>query len=292
MTVIAGDGRSMSIYTAKSLAEYINKLDYLRSNSKLFFRGLSDCSYELVPSIGRKIPDDSKRLWLKKESRLVEYAEQSFPGSFDKATPTMIISNMQHYGIPTRMLDITGNALIALYFACQDDKHTGEVVVFEGETVSAYNPMANIIADTYRLTQNAIVDIQTYRYLIYHQEYASTLIYPGWETEVDKDTTMQQINKPLIVDVGVLNQRQVNQDGKFILFPNKMTDTQILNELVTLNKSDSMVKSIIQIPAEKKAGIIKRLELAGITKAFVFPDDINCAIERIKESIQKEQFLS
>lgn len=33
-----------------------------------------------------------------------------------------ILSIMQHYGIPTRLVDITKNALVALYFAIVDGK--------------------------------------------------------------------------------------------------------------------------------------------------------------------------
>lgn len=31
-----------------------------------------------------------------------------------------VLTKMQHYGVPTRLLDVTGNALTALYFACND----------------------------------------------------------------------------------------------------------------------------------------------------------------------------
>lgn len=42
---------------------------------------------------------------------------------------------MQHYGVPTRVLDLTTNALIALYFACNEKSgnkgKNGEVLVFD-----------------------------------------------------------------------------------------------------------------------------------------------------------------
>ena len=182
MTVYVGSTGSFYGYTATSLAEYIKRIGYIKSNKKLYFRGLSDIGFDLSPSINRNMIEKQK--WLSKESRLVEFAEQTNPEIFSKTLPTLILSNMQHYGIPTRMMDITGNSLVALFFACEDEEKDGKVVVFDGSPVSTYNSYANIISDSYRLVNNSSVDIDTYIYLIEKQQYASTIFYPDWNKDL------------------------------------------------------------------------------------------------------------
>lgn len=105
-----------------------------KDGDETFYRGHEDVTFELTPSLLRKSPNGSWTFMpnedrLCKELLIAHYDE--FEGDqycFDQ------LVRMQHYGLPTRLLDISGNPLVALFFACYCkpelmDKD-GEVIIF------------------------------------------------------------------------------------------------------------------------------------------------------------------
>lgn len=99
-----------------SVAEFIQKIVQLdkEEGTQIFYRGHADRDWELLPSIFRTPNGVEKEHLLFRD--MVAHEPQSFLGC--QSTLDHLVQ-MQHYGLPTRLLDVTANPLVALYFACE-----------------------------------------------------------------------------------------------------------------------------------------------------------------------------
>ena len=93
---------------------------------KFFFRGVNDVIYPLAPGIYRKNEKHDEYFYFNEIG-------VRCPEAFRSLTNLEKLAYMQHYGCPTRLLDITANPLVALYFACDGEQaayQDGVVFIF------------------------------------------------------------------------------------------------------------------------------------------------------------------
>lgn len=99
-----------------SVSDFIKKIGLLLENcsgTEIFYRGQASKHWKLQPSIFRTPNGVDKEHLLFRD--MVAHTPQSF-SSCKSALDYLV--QMQHYELPTRLLDVSTNPLVALYFAC------------------------------------------------------------------------------------------------------------------------------------------------------------------------------
>ncbi len=257
-----------------SLPEFLELVEGFQTSVKesLWFRGCGRASYKLLPSLYRhkdaKTPNQVAELERKLMARFRQRSLPYHTRSLDKDWNTLFF--MQHYGIPTRLLDWTENPLIALHFAL-----IGAPYKRSAKGAISFNEDATVwILDPEKWNQRALD----------YQSYAGGSLTPGDEAlngYAPNNSSFSGMNKFPVSLYGEHNSpRIVAQQGVFTIFG------QIISPMEKMYADHQFPKdSLVRITIKKTIidSMRKSLLRHGITESVVYPDLEGLAME-IKRS--------
>lgn len=223
-------------------------------NYRVWYRGQSDYSWGLVPSIQRikNLGEHNEQYTTTNFMIQTMRLNHNAPQQYDRAA---WLTLMQHYGLPTRLLDWSESPLVALYFAlsrpCDADA-----------AVWVLNPMKL----NERVGYGAYVPPISYGSLTGDLEGAFT----------DKADEKIQMQKRIVACHGVGSDlRMYVQQSDFTVH----SSTEQLDQILTSDEScDYLYK--IRIPRAIKATLWNQLDIIGFHASTIYPDMEHIAEEQ------------
>lgn len=268
-----------------SVRTFLDALEKLErsSDASLYYRGHASFTYALKPSIYR----DER--WVKNEDVMFKELTLRCPNDFSSLASTFqSLVKMQHYALPTRLLDLTANPLIALFFAsdpADPPSESGEVLAFRVPTaeIKYYDSdTVSVIANISRRPHSfAVPDIgltkedfnatDPIRYLLHEIKQEKPYFEPG--------ILRKHLESVVCVKPKMENPRIIRQDGAFFLFG--VDGSKHLSASVPEHYVASSGDRRILVIGKEKQKIRNQLEALGISKGSVYPE-----IERVAEFIK------
>ena len=280
-------------YIIGSVQSYISVIEDLKQkypNMETFFRGHYSYKYNLVPSLYRK------KKYYDNESYMYMDFKTQFYNELQNKKYIEILTTMQHYKMPTRLLDTTSNPLVALYMACDKPQNYKNKGLGIGEVIVMNEAIRNVkYSDSNAVTLlSSLAVLETnYKQELYEKIiesiekndpsiYKNSMAYKRFVAEVTNELAYfdesffkpEVLLRPRHVKVGMINERIIAQSGSFILFG---LCNYLTGEYQPLNTVTKERVFIIH-----RANIVNQLNLLNINTGTMYPDK-----DHISQSIMK-----
>ena len=291
--------------TIRSVSEYLECLPKIKMEPKTtfsvgcftLFRGQANANWLLSPSLYRQNLFEAENLLLTEIKHICpnEFGDNRFDS----------LVKMQHFGMPTRLLDVTTNPLVSLYFACESSEQSNEdgiVYIFPNMPVSWSN---DLLVD---LVMDFVYDYFPRKMWLDQMLDQSRKKYGNGSYRLMPDTIDSLLHYLTIPAFAVMpaktNERIEAQDGAFFVFGMHFSNREVSTNPGTIGRVYYNFEPIeidnvqqiwkktetLRIPAAAKKGILNQLDILGINERKLFPDlshQINHTVRTVKAHMIK-----
>jgi hypothetical protein len=249
--------KSCKIHKLDSFSKVLKTIEtFQEKNETAWYRGCGRASYQLKPTLYRhpsktnanELHDLEKRIASVFTQRSPPFVPQSFVNEWDR------MFFMQHYGIPTRLLDWTESPFVAMYFALTTCQRDANNIVSDDVALWMLDPSS--------WNQGALSDI-TFLGGVLDQDQGQVKSY---SPSMDLD---QRKEMPIMIYGTHNSPRIVAQRGMFALFGKSLEPMETLYQQQSM-KSGCLEK--IEIPRQCVDSIAHSLFRKGISDSTVYPD--------------------
>ncbi len=225
-----------------------------------WFRG-SNTTYDLIPGQYRA---SYKKLY-GEDSTFIEFQQRARGFLSRDVNSWELFFLMQHYRIPTRLLDWTENAFVALYFALIDQTKNGEPCVWMFNPLlfnerNAPQPGPHIVVNPDSIDPKLNYWVNTYHPLNFD---------PSKKTFTDSERRTADICNPVAMFPPTIDPRIVAQRSVFTLHGSRRDPIDKCCEGHSERESCFIRKFVFKGIRQE---VLRELRCFGISRQAIFPD--------------------
>ncbi|MBC1500992.1 FRG domain-containing protein [Listeria weihenstephanensis] len=259
-----------------SLKDFNKAIQTYAKKNGTMFRG-QGANY---PSITASLARDQG--YLENESCLYKEVMDLKKDEFiELITDIQRLAKLQHYGVPTRLIDVTSDGITALFFAVEDVGDDDGYVYIYSQTSHNLNSR----------------EVRLLSLLAFLKEYDLLEIRQGYESQFGETISDKEILEIAQQDIFVeysdvlqsVNPRMYNQKGAFVICGNVVRGDKIQLELKTMD--DIVSEGIIKIPSEYKGVLKHELDVYGVNETFIYPE-LPSVASYVREKYKHKNFSS